>query len=433
MRSERLKLLSVILIHVLLIAPYIQNRTRIFDIEPLKGAIKKVERVYISVKGWHDESYQKGKEAFLNQEFGFRNTLVRINNQVYYSLLRQAKANGVIIGKEGYLFEESYIEDYYGMNFIGQERVDETVARLVAVDSVFRRLGKTLLVVFAPGKASFYPEFIPDRYGRVNDSTNFKMYRKAIAASGIRFIDFNAWFNSMKSSSPYLLYPKTGIHWSDYGAVLAIDSVNRYLARERGFDPVEVFWTEFCQKDSVSRIDADIENGMNILCSIEKPRLRYPILQYFEEGRDKIKLLNIGDSFFWNIFGQDICRRLFDTASFGFYFREIHSPYLNGIVDRDQVDVKSLIDRHDVVMLMNTEATMLNFPFEFDKIAYDLYCTELSDTALYNRKLSEIKNQIMTNPSWLKSIREKAIQLNKPLAEVIQTDALFMLHSQRKK
>jgi hypothetical protein len=430
MKSEHLKSVSVLLIQVVLLLSYFQNRTRLFNIEPLKGAITKVERVYISVQGWHNESYQKGKEAFLNQEFGFRNTLVRINNQLYYSLFRQAKANGVIIGREGYLFEEAYIKDYYGESFVGQKRVDSVVKRLISVDSVFKRMGKTLLVVFAPGKASFYPEYIPDRYQRVNDSTNYKSYRDAIAKSGLLFIDFNAWFISNKESSPFLLYPKTGIHWSDYGAVLAIDSINRYLATVRGYDPVDVYWNEFYQNDSVSQIDADIEAGMNILCSIDKPRLRYPKLQYFEEGRDRIKLMNIGDSFFWNIFGKEVCKRIFDTTSFGFYFHEIHSPYVNGIMDRDQVDVRSLIAKHDVVMLLNTEGTMLNFPFDFDRIAYDLYCTELSDTAFYNRKLEEIKQQIRTIPEWFKSVKEKSEQSGKPLEETIQTEALFILHKQ---
>lgn len=428
MKSERWKILSVLLIHVVLLLSYFQNRTRLFKIEPLKGAIPKVERVYISSKGWHDESYQKGKEAFLNQEFGFRNTLVRINNQLYYTLFRQAKANGVIIGKEGYLYEEAYIKDYYGESFVGQKRIDAVVSRLQSVDSAFKKMGKTLLVVFAPGKASFYPEHIPDRYHRVNDSTNYKGYRDAISNSGLHFIDFNAWFIANKSTSPYLLYPKTGIHWSDYGAVLAIDSINRYLGRVHGYDPVEVFWDEFYQNDSISGVDGDIEAGMNILCSIPKPRPRYPKLQYFQDGRDKIKLLNIGDSFFWNIFGKDICKQLFDTTSFGFYFHEVHSPYVNGIMDRDQIDVKSLIGHHDVVMLLNTEGTMLNFPFDFDRIAYDLYCTELSDTSRYNRKLAELKNQIRTTPEWFKLVKEKSEQSGKPLEETIQTEALFVLH-----
>jgi hypothetical protein len=158
--------------------------------------------------------------------------------------------------------------------------------------------------------------------------------------------------------------------------------------------------------------------------------LRYPKLQYFEEGRDRIKLMNIGDSFFWNIFGKEVCKRIFDTTTFGFYFHEIHSPYVNGIMDRDQVDVKSLIAKHDVVMLLNTEGTMLNFPFDFDRIAYNLYCTELSDTAFYNRKLEEIKQQIRTIPEWFKSVKEKSEQSGKPLEETIQTEALFILHKQ---
>lgn len=428
--GDKINRASVILIITVLLLPVVQFSTGLVKIKPLQGAITEVKDVGFTLNSWHDESYQKAKEKYLNQEFGFRNILVRLNNQIYFSVFKIAKANGVIIGKENYLFEENYIKDYYGINFIGQPKVTEVTERLISIDSVFKKMNKTLLVVFAPGKATFYPEFIPDRFKRVSDSTNYKSFRKSIAESGIKFIDFNEWFRNQKKNSDIILYPKTGIHWSDYGSILAIDSISKFIAKERKFNPVEIYWTEFSQnKDSVSIVDSDIENGMNLLFDIEKPLMKYPKLKFDEDGKFKPKVLNVGDSFYWNVFGNGIANKLFTDAGFGFYFREIHSPILGGVKDIAEVDLHDFINHYDVIMLMCTEATMCNFPFEFDKKVYNAFCTSLSNKKIYKEKLEQLKNNIRNTPEWLKSVTEKAKASGKTIEEMINIDAEYMLQN----
>ncbi len=430
MEKERIKGFSVIVILAILILPLIQFWIGLFQVKPLQGAVNKESDVLFTKAAWYDESYQKGKEKYLNQEFGFRNTLVRLNNQVYYALFKIAKANGVVIGKNNYLYEENYIKDYYGINYIGQKKIDEVTKRLTSIDSVFKTLNKTLLVVFAPGKASYYPEYIPDNYEREGEETNYKGYRKAIAKSGIKYIDFNEYFISQKNKSKFLLYPKTGIHWSDYGAIISLDSINRFLAKTRNYRPVEIYWTEYVQQDSVSTIDSDIENGMNLLFEIKKPKLTYPILKFNEEQRYKPKVLNVGDSFYWNVFAKGIAGRVFDNASFGYYFKEIHSPLVGGIQDVANVNLKEFINKHEVVMLMCTEATICNFPFDFDTKVYNLYCTKLADPVLYKQQLEAIKNNIRSTPEWIKAIEEKAKAANISLEEQLNIDADYMINHQ---
>jgi hypothetical protein len=426
---DKVKTISAVTIIVVLILPVVQFTTGLIKVRPLQGAINEVKDVQFIISSWHDETYQKEKEKYLNQEFGFRNFFVRLNNQLYFSLFRIAKANSVVIGKENYLYEENYIKEYYGHNFIGQARINEVTDRLKSIDSAFKTINKTLLVVFAPGKASYYPEYIPDDYKKMNDSTNYKSFSKAIYESGISFIDFNDWFKKQKSISNIVLYPKTGIHWSDYGSILAIDSINKFIAKKLNHNPVEIHWTEFSQEESVSYVDSDIENGMNLLFKIKRLPMKYPRLQFDNAGKHKPKVLNIGDSFYWNIFGKGIANELFTDAGFGFYFREIHSPILNGIKDIAEIDLKDFMNHYDVVMLMCTEATLFNFPFEFDKKVYNLYCTDLSDKTVYNQRLEEIKNNIRNTPEWLKSITEKAQSTGKTVEEMINIDADYILQN----
>ncbi|MCZ8286540.1 MAG: hypothetical protein O9353_13905, partial [Bacteroidia bacterium] len=144
--------------------PMIQEKLHLKKEYPLKGDIKLPENIEFDKEDWFSGYYQEEKEKYINSAFGFRNQFVKLNNQIAYSMFRKAKANGVIIGKETYLYEQSYINAYTGTDFLGKDSIDHTIGRLKFISDTLNKLGKQLLVVFAAGKASFYPEYIPDKY-----------------------------------------------------------------------------------------------------------------------------------------------------------------------------------------------------------------------------------------------------------------------------
>ncbi|MBI4645358.1 MAG: hypothetical protein HY738_01900 [Bacteroidia bacterium] len=69
------------------------------ELKPLKGDISLTEDTIFSLRGWFSGKYQEKKEKYLNESFGFRSTMVRLNNQIAFSFFNKAKANGVIIGR----------------------------------------------------------------------------------------------------------------------------------------------------------------------------------------------------------------------------------------------------------------------------------------------------------------------------------------------
>ncbi len=427
--TKTLHNVSLTLIVVTLLSPLLLFLFPLTKVKNLQGAITLITATDGAQGSWYDESYQKTKEKYLNQEFGFRNTLVRLNNELYYRIFSLAKANGVVVGKEGYLYEETYINDYYGTNFIGQNKINENVACLAQIDSVFKTLNKTLLIVFAPGKASFYPEYIPNNYKRAGVETNYKSYRKSVQQSGINFIDFNEYFIANKGKTNYELYPKTGIHWSDYAAVLALDSINKKLAKLRNYNPVQIYWTEIeDNKDSVSTVDSDIENGMNLMFAIAKPRMSYPVLKYEERTKQKPTVLNIGDSFYANVFDKEIPQKLFINAGFAF-FSQVKSPFLQGTQDVANINLKEFIDKHDVVILMCTEGTIVNFPFGYDKKLARIYCGSQGDNEEYLQKIESKKAEIRATPEWLQKITEKAAAKNISVEAMIAEDAAYMVNN----
>src|SRR4030042_2318806 len=114
----------------ILVFPGIQKHTGIVHEIGLKGAIVPVAKPDFTMRGWFDASCQEKMETYLNESFGLRNYFVRINNQIAFTFFRKAKASGVIIGKEKYLYEENYIRAYYGLDFIGEDSILHRMQKL---------------------------------------------------------------------------------------------------------------------------------------------------------------------------------------------------------------------------------------------------------------------------------------------------------------
>ena len=231
--SIKLRGILFLLILILLILPLIQSKFNIVKLEKLKGWVNEPEAVRFSIKKWFSGEYQVKQEEYLNEMFGFRSSFVRINNQIAFNLFNKAKANGVIIGKNNYLFEENYIKAYYGTDFIGIDSINKRMQRVKFVQDTLAKLNKTLVLIYAAGKGSFYPEYFPDEYKKEKTKTNYEYHIKFSKALGLNFIDFNKYFLENKSKSKYPLYPQYGIHWSNYGTALAADSILRYVEKNR--------------------------------------------------------------------------------------------------------------------------------------------------------------------------------------------------------
>ena len=59
-------------------------------LEPLKGAIEYGKDTTFSIKSWLSEDYQHVKEKYINENFAFRSTFVRLHNQLQFSLFKVA-------------------------------------------------------------------------------------------------------------------------------------------------------------------------------------------------------------------------------------------------------------------------------------------------------------------------------------------------------
>ena len=365
----KIKEILLIFILLVLVFPAIQKMFNIIKVEWLKGAIIKIDKKELTTYNWFSGEYQEQSEKYFNENFGFRNAFIRLNNEIGFDFFRKAKANGVIIGKNDYLFEENYIKAYYGTDFIGKDSIDQRMDRLKYVQDTLKKLNKNIILIFAAGKGSYYPEYIPDKFRVKKRMTNYDYHLKLAKDFKINYIDFNDYFLKNKHKCKHPLYPQYGIHWSKYGMCLAADSIIRYIEKMRKIDMNNLYWKKVDIENPKDE-DYDIANGMNLIFKLKSFKMGYPQIK-FENVKSKVKpnLLVVSDSYYWGMFNFGISN-VFNKSHFWYYNKEVYPETFSKPLFTRDIDLKKEINDHDVIIIMSTQATMTDLGWGFIEKLY---------------------------------------------------------------
>ena len=89
-----------------LFIPFIQWKFKVISIEELRGDFVKKKKPNFTAENWFSGKYQDSTTMWYNEDFGFRNTCVRLKNQIDFTVFNIPTAKQVIEGKDGYYFEE---------------------------------------------------------------------------------------------------------------------------------------------------------------------------------------------------------------------------------------------------------------------------------------------------------------------------------------
>ncbi|MCX6273070.1 MAG: hypothetical protein NTU44_18010 [Bacteroidetes bacterium] len=419
MKQEKFTQTLFCLLMVLFLLPFFQGETRWINVKRLNGAIENVPRPGFTWKTWIGEEFQHAYEPYINQKIGFRPDFIRINNQLDFSLYGTAHANQVIIGKKNYLYELNYIKDYTGENLVAEEVADEKFARLRFVQYALKKKNIDLVILIAPGKATFYPEYIPDQYlQKKKGLSNYLLFIKRCKELELNNIDFNDYFLKIKDTVAYPIYPKCGIHWSQYGMALCADSLFRFIEKLRGIRMIDFGWDGLEISRKLRDTDDDIGEGMNLLFPISSPPGAYPRF-YFRERPGDIRpdAIVIGDSFWWTVFGKGISGRMFNENKFWFYFADAYDGK-GGSTKVNQLDLKKELDSTQLVLLLSTEASLSSFFFGFAETVYPLYFPENED-----EQFQVFRNLIQWDKGWLGVVRSNMVKSGRTLDEEIDYEA----------
>lgn len=359
---------------MLLFVPLVQQCTNWIPERPLRGAFTPAEKPKLSVERWFNGSFQHNAELWLNDHVGMRPTLVRTFNQYHYSVFKNARAQAVVIGESGYLYELNYIRAVTGVDFIGDSAVDSKVRKLAALTDTLAARGKQVLVLLAPGKGSFYPQYIPSHYfengvGR----TNYEAYREALTAYDVPLFDAKSWFEDMRDTAPYPLFPRTGIHWSRYGEVLVADSLLRLV----GGITAQMEVTGITASSTMRETDDDIEQGMNLLFNLPDLEMGYPEFSLRPHPAVQAeKIITVADSYYWGMYNFGMSREALGDGSFWYYNEAVYTSASLEPTPAESLDLRAELEACGALIFVCTDANLYRFAFGFIDRAAAVYGIE---------------------------------------------------------
>ncbi len=281
------------------------------------------------------------------------------------------------LGRNHVLFQWPYIRAYYGSDFVGYDTVLEKTRKLKAIQDTLGRLGKSLIVVYAPSKADFYPEYFPDdRVEERRGITNLEAYRHAGDSLGLNQVDMDSWFLSMKNKSKELLFSKQGIHWTLYGTMLAGDSLMRYIEKLRNIRVSHPVWTkiEHTTKARYTSGDDDIALLLNTIFPVAHDTFAYPVVEDMPDSTaQKPNIIYIGDSFGYKLAGSGYINKMNTQCEVWCYFNQVVDIHNNSSTYIPFYDWHAAINKSDCIVLVYTTFTLEQFGNGFIEAAYEYY------------------------------------------------------------
>lgn len=348
----------------MLFLPIIQSNFNLLKLYKLAGDDTIQNDTTLTCTNYFSGDYQKKIDKKLSSDFGFRSLLIKINNQLNFSLFNKVNAQGVIVGKDNYLFETTYINSYLGKDLMSEDSINQNLNRLKIISDKLLKLNKHLILVIAPSKPSYFREFLPDYLGQKSTNNNYTLILEGIKKQHLNCIDFSNWFNENKYKSKYPLYPKHGNHWSMYGSYLAADSIIKYIEAEQNIDLPNLVLKNI-KIEQPKNEDKDIEYGINLLFKLKSYDLATPeIITEDSIGKTKPNVIVIGDSFYWNIFNFGISN-CFNNSSFWYYNQVVYPDSYKKQVMVSDLDFGNEIKKHDVIIILATESNIKSFGWGF--------------------------------------------------------------------
>ncbi|MCQ2284166.1 MAG: hypothetical protein MJZ57_04625 [Bacteroidales bacterium] len=304
-------------------------------------------------------------ETAAKQTVGGCNYAIRLYNELNYRLFHYSAAPKLILGKDDYFYENIYIQEYTGQDFVGQEAITNQVRKFKALQDKLAQQGIHLLLVIEPSKVWYLPEYLPKGYCK-GPHTNYEVYRQTLLQQHVTFLDLNQFFIQKKNKVQHPLYSKHGIHWSTYGLWNAADTLQQFITAQTGLKLghfkhlTDTFST--VNKD----LDFDLEPPMNLWKALPHERLCFPVMECQASDTSKPKAFIIADSYVWSLWDRGILAHWFLQPEFWYYNATVYPNIWDPTaVYADKSNLPDKLKQQQIVLLMMTTANLKDFGWGF--------------------------------------------------------------------
>ena len=187
----------------------------------------------------HPSTFPEQFEAYYQDHFGFRRSLILGHGYLKVCLLGVSPAADLIIGKKGWLFLSSDLEVRRVGPLLTLNDLERWQKGLERIQSELAADGIRYLLVVAPSPASVYPEFAPRWSEPPGGRTLLDRFLAHMHEhSTVPILDLRPAMHEWKAR--HRLYRRTDTHWNDHGAWVAYQEMIQLL--RRWFDSMHEPW-----------------------------------------------------------------------------------------------------------------------------------------------------------------------------------------------
>lgn len=234
----------------------------------LTGVSVAAELPALSKRGLLDGTVQENLGTYYAENLPGRGLMIKLRNQMIYSLYHKSPNKNIVIGKNGTLFEKEYVLKYEKVYPPATpEYTKDLCDKLTILRDKLEAHGKELYIFITPTKVRYYEEDIPDIYHVAttfaHKTGNYEIFKQTLEDYDLKVFDSIPFVDEYAKTAKLPLFYKTGTHWSWVTGMEVACGLNQFLDENSRFD-FPAATVEYEPIDAPVHPDADIFNTLNI-------------------------------------------------------------------------------------------------------------------------------------------------------------------------
>lgn len=180
-------------------------------------------------------SYLPQAGTWFEENFAWRQELVSVNSKLM-SHAGVSADDGVILGKDGWLYYRDSLDDYQGTNLLSDRALYDIARTAKMTQDYCSYLDISYIFMVVPNKASVYPEYMPYYLAhRESEDSNRIRLRRMMESENVSYMDAGDVLEPEaetrrtedgkgRGALPFL-YHRTDSHWTNEGAAMCADEL----------------------------------------------------------------------------------------------------------------------------------------------------------------------------------------------------------------
>jgi alginate O-acetyltransferase complex protein AlgJ len=343
----------------------VTQQLRYFDQAPLVGDSATGSPVAWSWRTFIDGKLQAKLTQTVVAAMPVRAFLVRLSNELRYSVFGIANSPEYIVGAGGQLIHRDYVLRHCARNATTAARVARTlIPKLQKVQAHFRARNRVFVYLITPSKAAHMPEaFVGKMHCPNSERVQERVLPELLSqlkAAGVAAVDSASLIHRLKNRYPEVdLFPRGGVHWNALGIAHAAKALVEAINREAGRQIApQVEWSYVVTRNPAGT-DKDVLEIMNLL----RPPLDYPVPEVkfrtpapcaaWPVGSMKVAI--VGNSFSSTLSQALVPGACFEHLEYFFYLSKRYLGYPPKQLPLAAENIKA-ISQADVVVLEQNES-----------------------------------------------------------------------------